>query len=67
MALITQDNRDWIEAPSIADVIMNKAEKELSNLLNEEIIKQLYQNGVISELVYHGTYKQEQPRLGGKR
>lgn len=67
MALITQDNKDWAEAPSIADVITYRAEKELSNLLNEEIIKQLYQNGVISELEYHGTYKQEQSRLGGKR
>ena len=64
MALITQDNRDWIEAPSIADVLMNRANKELSNLLNEEIIKQLYQNGIISKQEYYGTYKQKQPKLG---
>lgn len=64
MALITQDNRDWIEAPSITDVLINKVNKELSNLLNEEIIIQLYQNGIISKQEYYGTYKQEQPKLG---
>ena len=49
MALVTQDNRDWIEAPSINDVIWNRAEKELSNLLDKVIIDQLYQNGVLSK------------------